>query len=308
MCRVLAYLGPPVTVADLLLEPDSSLVKQVINPQMMGMLNLGGFGLLAWDEHSHEPDAPFEFRIPTLPTFDSNLKSLSEKIRCTGLLAHVRGVVYEAQDVAPQNLHPFLFPNAPFAMAMNGDLDRFSEMRIDVAAAVDSDWLGSVRGTTDTEMLYALILSRLSTPHDGSVGPRDVALAVTGALEDVRAIRSKRGIDTQSAVNLVLGNGRWLVATRFTYDYGWYPAEDSFFAAERRHDFLTMWITKGRNYGRHQGSWGMGSDAVVDSLVVASEPLTAEAESWFEVPAYSITVVDRRADGMLEIETTELAA
>src|SRR5712692_4741872 len=148
MCRVLAYLGPPVCVGELLHEPDSSLVKQVLSPQMMGMLNLGGFGLLAWDAHSHHPNVPFEFRIPTLPTFDSNLKSLSEKIRCTGLLAHIRGVVYEAQDVAPQNLHPFRFAGAPFSMAMNGDLDRYSEMRLDMADAVHDDWLRSVRGTT----------------------------------------------------------------------------------------------------------------------------------------------------------------
>ncbi len=308
MCRVLAYLGPSVCVDDLLLKPDSSLVKQVINPQMMGMLNLGGFGLLAWDARSRDPDTPFEFRIPTLPTFDSNLKSLSEKIHCTGLLAHVRGVVYQAQDVAPQNLHPFQFPGAPFALAMNGDLDRFSEMRLDVANAASPDWLRWVRGTTDTEMLYALTLSRLPDRSDPSIGPEDVALAVTHALEDVREIRSKRGIDTQSAANLVLGNGKWLVATRFTYDYGWYPAEDSFFAAERRHDFLSMWVTKGSGYGFHDSSWGMEADDPVDSLVVASEPLTAEATSWYEVPAYSITVAERHSGGVLDIETTELAA
>ncbi len=308
MCRVLAYLGPSVSIEDLLLTPDSSLVRQVVNPQMMGMLNLGGFGLMAWDADSHRPDEPFEFRIPNLPTFDRNLKNLSQKVRCTGLLAHVRGVVYQAQDIAQLNLHPFRFPGAPFAMAMNGDLDRFPEMRYEMADAVDDRWRRCVQGTTDTEMLYALILSRLPGDANGQAGPEDVGEAVRKALEDVRAMRALRGIDTQSAANLVLSDGRWMVATRFTYDYGWYPAEESFFAAERRHDFLSMWVTKGNGYGLHDGSWGMGADEPVDSLVVASEPLTAEAVSWYEVPAYSITYAERNGNGSLDLETRELAA
>ena len=305
MCRVLAYLGPSVSLEDLLFKPDSSLVRQVVNPQMMGMLNLGGFGLLAWDAGSHRPDEPFEYRIPSLPTFDRNLKNLSQKVRSTGLLAHVRGVVYQAQDIAQLNLHPFRFPGAPFAMAMNGDLDRFPEMRYEMAEAVDDQWRQCIQGTTDTEMLYALILSRLSGK---SVGPEDVGPAVRHALEEVRSMRAAKGIDTQSAANLVLSNGRWLVTTRFTYDYGWYPAEESFFAAERRHDFLSMWVTRGSGYGLHDGSWGMGSDEPIDSLVVASEPLTAEAVSWYEVPAYSITYAERNGDGSLALETLELAA
>ena len=48
MCRVLAYLGEPLPVRNLLFDPDQSLVAQSYNPKMMNtFLNLGGFGMQA---------------------------------------------------------------------------------------------------------------------------------------------------------------------------------------------------------------------------------------------------------------------
>ena len=42
MCRVLAYLGEPVLVNDLLYGADASLVRQAVDPELMSLLNLGG--------------------------------------------------------------------------------------------------------------------------------------------------------------------------------------------------------------------------------------------------------------------------
>ena len=47
MCRVLAYLGEPVLLDNLLYAPDNSLVRQSYAPQHLRMLNLAGFGLTA---------------------------------------------------------------------------------------------------------------------------------------------------------------------------------------------------------------------------------------------------------------------
>jgi predicted glutamine amidotransferase len=49
MCRALVYLGEPVLLDHLLYQPDSSLVKQSYMPRMLRMLNLAGFGMMAWD-------------------------------------------------------------------------------------------------------------------------------------------------------------------------------------------------------------------------------------------------------------------
>ena len=79
MCRILAYLGEPLPARNLLFDTDHSLVRQTHSPRMMkGVLNLGGFGMSAWDPRSLRPEDPFIYRATTLPTFvlyggDSNL-------------------------------------------------------------------------------------------------------------------------------------------------------------------------------------------------------------------------------------------
>ena len=133
MCRVLAYLGSPVLIDELLFAADVSLVRQATEPRMMALLNLGGFGLAAWDQGSPDPARPFTYRTAGVPMFDRNLKSLASKVRASALLAHVRGVVYDpGERVGVQQAHPFLFDGAAFALAMNGDLFDFARMRYDL--------------------------------------------------------------------------------------------------------------------------------------------------------------------------------
>ena len=97
MCRVLAYLGDPISLEHVLFETDSSLVRQSYSPRMMAaFLNLAGFGMVAWDPRSVHADDPFTYRVTTLPAFDRNLHALAAKLAPTCLVAHVRGITYSA--------------------------------------------------------------------------------------------------------------------------------------------------------------------------------------------------------------------
>ena len=62
---------------DLLYEPDGALVRQAVDAELMSLLNLGGFGLAAWDPDSPEPGMPLTYRVPSIPNFDRNLRSLA---------------------------------------------------------------------------------------------------------------------------------------------------------------------------------------------------------------------------------------
>src|SRR5258705_4686681 len=111
MCRALAYLGQPVVLDDLLFRPDSSLVKQTYMPQMLGLLNLAGFGMKAWDRGSVDPDRPDSYASPELPIYDHNLKRLAQKIRANFLLGHVRGPDFRPEGlIFRQNIQPIQFP------------------------------------------------------------------------------------------------------------------------------------------------------------------------------------------------------
>ena len=305
MCRLLAYLGETVPLEDLLYASDSSFVHQSVEPRLMTLLNLGGFGAVAWDAASRRPDRPWVYRTPSLPIFDRNLRALAHKADASALLAHVRGVSYDEEEtVGAQNVHPFHFPGTPVAMVMNGTLDRFSEMRFDLLRWIGPQLAQHIEGTTDTEWIYALVLSGLRDPSAPD-GVQEVAAAAERALGILRDVRAARGIDTQSPVNMALSDGTWLVATRFTYDYGWYQDASSFFGGEREYDYTTLWFAAGSAYGKHDGAWTVGSGDRITSLVLASEPLTLDRSRWLEVPEYAMLVADRAGDE-LRIETREL--
>lgn len=307
MCRFAAYLGEPALLADLLYEPDSALVRQAVDAELMSLLNLGGFGLAAWDAASPSPDRPLTYRVPTVPNFDRNLRSLGGKVRASALVAHVRGVVYESdQAVSPQNVHPFLFEGASFALAQNGDLYDFGRMRYAMLEHIHPELATLIEGTTDTEWVYALILSQLPDPF-AAIDAERAAGAVEQSLEILRALRAAHGISTQSPVNLVLTDGRWMVATRYAFDYGWYPDDGSFFAGEREHDFTSLWYSAGGAFGRRRdGSWGMSRGAPT-SVVVASEPLTKNHAGWLEAPEYSMLLLEAGGGLPLDVEIRELA-
>jgi glutamine amidotransferase len=307
MCRFAAYLGEPVLVEDLLYEPDGALVRQAVDSELMSHLNLGGFGLAAWNSDAPDPERPLTYRVPTLPNFDRNLRALAGKYRARAMVAHVRGVVYDSgQSVSSQNVHPFLFDGASFALAQNGDLYDFGRMRYDLLERLHEGLSGLIEGTTDTEWVYALVLSQLADPF-APVGAEEAAEAVTRALEILREVRERRGIAIQSPVNLVLTNGEWMLATRYAYDYGWYPDDGSFFAAEREHDFTSLWYTAGGRFGRREdGTFGVGAGDLT-SAVVASEPLTKHTAGWLEAPEYSMLVLTPTDAGGLAVETRELA-
>jgi glutamine amidotransferase len=288
MCRALLYLGQPVLLDDFLFRPDSALVKQSYMPKMLHLLNLAGFGLRAWDAGSHEPEKPFAYASDAIPVFDRNLKGLAEKIRAHCVLAHVRGVPYNTKvEIATQNVHPFQFAGVPLAMAHNGDLARFAEMKPHLLAHVRPEFAAQIRGTTDSEWIYALVVSRLKDPFARPSG-EELHEAVAHALGVLREVRAKLGIAAASPVNLFFADGTQLAAVRYTFDFGCYPPDPAEFLPGHL-AYYTLWYTAGRDYGLHEDEWRMagGSDNA-DSVLVASEPLTRDVSAWVEVPEYSM--------------------
>jgi glutamine amidotransferase len=304
VCRVLAYLGEPVSLGHVLYETDSSLVRQSYRPRMMEtFLNLAGFGLVAWDPCSVRAEDPFSYRTTTLPGFDPNLRSLAAKLAPTSMIAHIRGVTDSGDEtVAETNLHPFRFRDSPIALAHNGHLREFARMRYDLVAHIRPEVAQRIRGTTDSEWIYALVLSHLADPY-GPVETRELADAAAQALRVLREIRGRHGIDTSSPVNLFLATDRALVVTRFSFDYGWYPDKDTLLETDL--PYCSLWYTIGGTYVEREGSSAMTASETPRSLLIASEPLTLDTSTWLEVPEYSM-IEATRTPGGLDFETLDL--
>jgi glutamine amidotransferase len=104
-------------------------------------------------------------------------------------------------------------------------------------------------------------------------------------------------------VNLCLTTGDALVATRFSFDYGWYPDEDVLLETDL--PYVSLWYTVGGEYVERNGESAMTASDKPRSLLVASEPLTVDTSTWLEVPEYSMITAALTPDG-LDFETLDL--
>jgi glutamine amidotransferase len=249
-------------------------------------------------------DEPFTYRVPTMPGFDRNLRGICRKLAPSSVLAHVRGVTWGSGEVISDlNLHPFQFPGAKVVMAHNGHLRDFEAMRYDLLPHLRPGLSRHIAGTTDSEWIYALLLSQLDDPA-AAPDAGELTRATIRVLEILRDVRARHGIDTSSPVNLFMATGECLVATRFVLDYGWYPDDDPMLEVDV--PYVSLWYTAGRAYAENDGAWEMlAAHGRPESLLIASEPLTTDTSTWLEVPEYSLLRVSRGDDG-LEHETIPL--
>jgi predicted glutamine amidotransferase len=295
MCRALLYLGQPVLLDNLLYQPDSALIRQSTMPRMLHMLNLAGFGLRAWDPASANPEQAYAYYSQSLPVFDRNLQNLAQKIRPSCVLGHVRGVAYSTRvEISLQNVHPFHFAGVPLVLAHNGDLAGFARMKPLLLAHIRPEYLAQIHGTTDSEWIYALLLSQFGEIRtDFNEG--EIFSAISGTFGIIRDIRARLGIALSSSVNLFVANGTQLAAVRYCFDFGCYRTEDPAGVHEANLSFLSLWYTLGRDYALHDGEWKMtGGAENADSIIVASEPLTRDTAAWVELPEYGALFAEIR--------------
>lgn len=294
MCRMIGYLGAPVLLDDLIVKPDSSLIHQTIDAKMLRMLNLAGFGLAAWDDGMADPAMPLLYHSTQVAIFDTNLRALAAKLQVRALVAHLRGVPYDGNTIVnQQSLHPFRMAGSPLVLAHNGDLAEFGRMRFDLVEHIAPAIARAIPAASDSAWLHALILSRLADPA-GPWSADQLYAAIADALAIVRRVRDRHGIRRSSSVNLIVGDGRNLVATRFTFDFGCFDQPPF----QGGVDYLSQWYTMGSDYRCIDGEWKMTGGGGHQATLVASEPLTRDVGTWLEVPEYAALLVDGEGDAM----------
>lgn len=255
MCRILSYLGCPIVLEKLLYETDNSFIKQSYFPKYMShLLNLAGFGLVAWDQDSYHSELPYIYKTDLLPFYDENLRNLSQKITPYCLLAHLRGVSYtEKQVVSRQNVHPFMFENTNVALAHNGFLFDFDAMKYALLDYIHPEIAKKITGTTDSEWIYAVFVSQF-LQYANEYSTDDIAKSILETLKILQTVRQKFNIAINSPVNLFITNGDFIAATRFVYDFGWQAkAKD----IDPHFTYHSLWYTYGESYGFYEKEYKM---------------------------------------------------
>ncbi|MBO4210367.1 ergothioneine biosynthesis protein EgtC [Micromonospora echinofusca] len=197
MCRHLAYLGPPVTLATLLHAPPHSLVRQSWAPADMrggGTVNADGFGV-GW--YPPDADQPVRYRRAEPIWGDPTLAALAEVTTAGAVLAAVRsatvGMPVVATAAAP-------FAEGRWLFSHNGVVAGWPDTVTGLAGALPVRDLLTLDAPTDAALLWALVRHRLRAGEP----PAD-AVAAT-----VRAVAAAA---PGSRLNLLLTDGRTVVGT-----------------------------------------------------------------------------------------------
>ncbi|MBH8573328.1 ergothioneine biosynthesis protein EgtC [Nostocaceae cyanobacterium CENA369] len=206
MCRLLAYLGSPVSLEHLLFKPEHSLIVQSYQPREMssGVVNADGFGV-GW-YHSQKDTEPFIYKN-TLPIWnDINLPSLSRYVESKCVLAYVRSATPgQALDFA--NCQPFHYQQQLFIH--NGRIVKFRQtLHRKIRSILTPDLYAKINGNTDSEHIFALLLSQ---GENNKHRPPEYALRNTLIALSEMAKRYQ----VEASANVIFSDGNRLIASRF---------------------------------------------------------------------------------------------
>ena len=303
MCRVLAYIGPEMPMESLLLKPENSLVNQTLDPERHPLLQLAGWGFGAWSEHLLKPEEPLIYRRPMAAFYDDNAGGLIPSLQASTLLAHVRAADYNATTViADENCHPFSYQGTPWIMAQNGDLPSWKILQRELLPHCKDEYLEQMRGTTDTDFLYMLLLSLLEGDADDDVqrGFEKLMTLVIEAMRKLDVVALAKLKVALVAPNRIVGvnvgsghqgetdpAGDWRELLKSE------PGTDDHALAML---LEPMYMITGRNFEEYEATYDLDVCPVEEATaaIFASEPLTEDGDAWSSLEFGEIVFLEKK--------------
>ncbi len=208
MCRHLAYLGPGVSLREMIIDPPHGLYRQAWAPrrQRHGTVNADGFGV-GW--YSGGDPVPARYRRAVPIWADSSFADVARVTRTSAALAAVRcataGTEQGEAAAAPYAAGRWLFSH-------NGALDGWPGSAAGLACTLPATALLSLEARCDSALLWALVLHRLNS----GAAPDDALADTIGLL---------RGRQATGRFNFLLTDGEVIAATA-AGDSLWYRRAD----------------------------------------------------------------------------------
>ena len=253
MCRLLAYAAPRAVAVEELIGTD-----QCETYRLMARLHDDGWGT-AWLEDGKRTDVVRRKRTIRPGYDDERLLAMMDRPLSRARIFHLR-LATDHMAVVKRNSHPFRADGMAFAH--NGSIAPTAVLRAMVGPAA----LAGVRGTTDSELYFALI-------REGVAAGLPVARAAADAVRRIRTAYPQASLNsvTLTPTQLVVVNSSSAAPVPF-WHFGEVPAD----ALPAHHDerYFTM------RYKRLADG----------AYVVASAGL--DVEGWTELPQDSITTIE----------------
>ncbi|EOD31942.1 hypothetical protein EMIHUDRAFT_231191 [Emiliania huxleyi CCMP1516] len=236
MCRWVVFVSrDPVTLADLLVKPQNSLVRQSFDAKYHpgftsvnnALLNGDGTGL-AW----YVFGKPYLYKSNGAPTA---LSPLPPHLRafCRRTMSR-RGALPDSRtNTSRADCHPFRFGRLTFMH--NGHIEGFASFKRAMVNLLTQEAYLNVTGVTDTEHAFALLLSQLRDPgRSSSFSREELEDALDEMIRIVAKLQAAAGVTGGfTTLNLALSDGETLVATRYCDKWPETPPPSLYFCYDR---------------------------------------------------------------------------
>jgi glutamine amidotransferase len=213
MCRHLAYLGPDVSLAELVLDPPHSLLRQSYAPKDMrggGTVNADGFGL-GWIPLHDAAARARRYRRSVPMWTDSSLADVAAGVRSGAVLAAVRNAS-AGMPVGEGACAPFA--DGRWLFSHNGRVGGWPNSLAALASALPVADLVTLEAPTDAALLWALVRHRLRAGASPLEAMASVVTQVASAAPESR-------------LNLLLTDGEVIVGTTWTHALWTRQGEDA---------------------------------------------------------------------------------
>ncbi|NRA45154.1 MAG: class II glutamine amidotransferase [Oligoflexales bacterium] len=254
MCRLFAMKSKTVNaVFPYLVEDHNALIHQsVANPH--------GWGLAFYQENK-----AFILKSEKTAHQCARFRSVSESLMANTVLAHIRKATVGFQKV--ENSHPFQF--GVWTFVHNGNIKGFENIKHLILKEIDPSLKQHIKGDTDSEAVFFLILSYLHA--SGSLESKDVDSDLV-----------------LTSINAACAKICDIAGELCPYDQ-----------AEASENFLTFLLSDGNRIWAHQGGKHLyyrlsyQNSGELKDVTFSSEPLNA-AEEWNLLGFQDIAIVDHR--------------
>ncbi len=268
MCRLYGFRSNDRTKVECSLVYGQNAIMSQSRADLHGRAHPDGWGIAFYDD-----GLPQVERRDTAAFADGRFSLTAERVYARTVVAHVR--LATVGRAALVNTHPFT--SGRWTFAHNGTIHAFARVERRMVEETDADLLAARRGGTDSELAFLWILSRLrrhaTGGAEGATTSRALASEVADAVFQLEAWSVAAEAPEPSKLNVLLTDGRVLVASRWRNSLYW---------VERRG------VRDCEICGIPHVDTGAAAD--YRAVVVASEPITRE--SWSEVPEGSVLAVD----------------
>lgn len=236
MCRWIVLVTPSgisIKLADILSKPAHSLVRQShdasYHPGFSGRnnasLNADGFGVSYYTRDGRA----FIYKSIYPAWSDPNLRELIESLESSCIFGHVRAAS-PGSVVSYENCHPFKF--GKLVLMHNGHVEGFTKLRRALLGKLTDEAFKCIKGLTDSEHVFALLLSHLQNPGRTSpFAPEELSTAIEATICDILHLLKDADVTGGfTSLNLALTDGVNVVCTRYCDKFPSIPPPSLYFA------------------------------------------------------------------------------